>query len=616
MRLLKPKNILIYLILSFSIIACKKDLENSKPEDVQNIPVSTDPTLSYETRAKQPLILGQQKNNPFSVQNMKIALDSLRAYAKDEDDGSMRLKSLSEIEVKPTDLYVRFLPLDSNQYKTLMGDTTLTLFDFPLDYEIKQNGDFYHDSTITTPYTWQYTTVKPGFTPPTGIKYEVLSELFIVENSEDYTEEIISDTSVMQTKSAKIGGGVIDRNIGNALYAISFTLTGNEKELNISGKQNSSKLKSTVPNCTRYCVGRSWWKVCWTSCDPYYYPDGYIKVNTPSGDVGLKGAKVRMWRWFSYADARTDANGYYYCSTRFNSLWIGNSIDYHIIFDGVNGSNNWTFSKSLFGALCLWTNYYGAGSHSPNGHSMTFYTNSDYWGRCVLNNAVYDYCNIAKTDGISLPPSNLDIANKQSSDLTSGAPLLNNHINWSLVYAYPNFWGVIGQVFAYDLFGWAYPDLMLRFTKNMSDYNKITAIAWHELTHASQVRRMTSVKGLLWASDYWSANVYQQASNNINNGSPYGSKGDTRWQIIALSEGWANFREWKLASKYLSYSVSLYDFPRSYAYMFNSLYAAGCSYSDMESSLCTYSISGFRDNLIAKYPALQTKITSIISSYL
>lgn len=420
----------------------------------------------------------------------------------------------------------------------------------------------------------------------------------------------------MQTKSAKIGGGVIDRNIGNALYAISFTLTGNEKELNISGKQNSSKLKSTVPNCTRYCVGRSWWKVCWTSCDPYYYPDGYIKVNTPSGDVGLKGAKVRMWRWFSYADARTDANGYYYCSTRFNSLWIGNSIDYHIIFDGVNGSNNWTFSKSLFAALCLWTNYYGAGSHSPNGHSMTFYTNSDYWGRCVLNNAVYDYCNIAKTDGISLPPSNLDIANKQSSDLTSGAPLLNNHINWSLVYAYPNFWGVIGQVFAYDLFGWAYPDLMLRFTKNMSDYNKITAIAWHELTHASQVRRMTSVKGLLWASDYWSANVYQQASNNINNGSPYGSKGDTRWQIIALSEGWANFREWKLASKYLSYSVSLYDFPRSYAYMFNSLYAAGCSYSDMESSLCTYSISGFRDNLIAKYPALQTKITSIISSYL
>lgn len=185
MRLLKPKNILIYLILSFSIIACKKDLENSKPEDVQNIPVSTDPTLSYETRAKQPLILGQQKNNPFSVQNMKIALDSLRAYAKDDDDGSMRLKSLSEIEVKPTDLYVRFLPLDSNQYKTLMGDTTLTLFDFPLDYEIKQNGDFYHDSTITTPYTWQYTTVKPGFTPPTGIKYEVLSELFIVENSED-----------------------------------------------------------------------------------------------------------------------------------------------------------------------------------------------------------------------------------------------------------------------------------------------------------------------------------------------------------------------------------------------------------------------------------------------
>jgi hypothetical protein len=121
---------------------------------------------------------------------------------------------------------------------------------------------------------------------------------------------------------------------------------------------------------------------------------------------------------------------------------------------------------------------------------------------------------------------------------------------------------------------------------------------------------MISEKGLLWASDYWSANVYQQAANNIVSGSSYDSKGDSRWQQIALSEGWANYREWKMASKYLSYSVSLSSFPRNYAYMFNSLNIAGCSYSDMESSLCTYSVSDFRDKLIAKYPSLQVEITN------
>lgn len=99
MRLLKPKNILIYLVICLSIIGCNKDLDNLKPNDGENHPVSLDPTLSYETRTKQPIILGQQKNNPFSVENMKRALDSLRAYAQDEDDGTMRLKSLSEIEI-------------------------------------------------------------------------------------------------------------------------------------------------------------------------------------------------------------------------------------------------------------------------------------------------------------------------------------------------------------------------------------------------------------------------------------------------------------------------------------------------------------------------------------
>ncbi len=326
-----------------------------------------------------------------------------------------------------------------------------------------------------------------------------------------------------------------------------------------------------------------------------------------------------MWRWFTYADARTDNNGYYFCNAKFNSIWIGNDIDYHIIFDGSNNTNSWTLSRSLFGALCLWTNYYGAGNHHPSGYTMTFDTNNDYWGKCVLSNAIYDYCNYTIKDGISLPPNNLDIANKKSDDLTSSAPLLNNHINWSLVYAYPNFWGVIGQIYAYNLFGSAYPDLILRYKNDKTYYNTITSIVWHELTHSSQVKRMINEKGLLWASDYWSANVYQQASNSINTGGSYGSKGDSRWQIIALSEGWANYREQVLTRNYLGlpyYSATSNSFLFNYLTMNEELKYIGCSYQSMEKSLCTYTISGYRDNLIAIYPSLSTQITTIISSRL
>ena len=583
----------------FTFYSCKKEeFKTTNSDNVQHLKSSA--SFSRETRTAQPTILGRQKENPFSVENMRIALDTLIAYAKTSDSIGINPELARQVRIIPTDLYVRFLPADSTQYNKLIADTNLVLFDIPLDYEIKQLGDYYHDPSSTTPYTWYYTTVKPGYRPPAGINYELLSELFIIENSPDYTEEIIEGTTEIPRGSS--GGSVIDQNICNALYAISFTLTGNEDELS---QDTEPTPRATTTNCTKKCIGKSWWKVCWTVCDTYYNPDGYIKVETPSGDVGFKGVKVRMWRWFSYADAITNSSGYYYCTARFNKILVGNSINYKLIYECKRDNNSWTFNKSIAGAACLWRDSYGLGFHSPDGHSMTFCTNSDYWGRAVLSNAIYDYIGYAVVDGIALPPAHLDIADKQSNKLTSSAPLLKNHVNWSLVYAYPNFWGVVGTIVGYASFvtyGWALPDLILRYTKDIIKYNKIISIVWHELTHASQLQRMKSEKGYLWASDYWSANVYQQASNALNSPdeNSYGNKGDERWQIIALSEGWANYREWKLAKDKLGWNAiteqywhetpwypSYYTdfnlgFPHCYMKVFESLENIGCSYSNIE----------------------------------
>jgi hypothetical protein len=628
---------LFYLIalVVFTLTSCDKNEVESNLNGENNIATESG------KRSIRPVILGERKENPFSLENMKIALDTLKQMVRESDQTAFKAKAVDEIELETTDLYVRVLPQDSTQYKQLMNDTTLTLFDFPLDYEIKQSGDYYQDPTLKKPFTWYYTTVKPSYTPPVGIKYEILENLFIAEHSEYYTEELISEhENARQSSRRKISGETIDTNIFNALYVISFKLTGNEKEL----KQDTSKVytasenqssirKITVPNCTRYSVKVGFVKVSWTSCDPYYYPDGKIKVNTPSGEIGVKGVKVRMWRWFTYADARTDNNGYYFCNAKFNSIWIGNDIDYHIIFDGSNNTNSWTLSRSLFGALCLWTNYYGAGNHDPSGYTMTFDTDNDYWGKCVLNNAIYDYCDIARNDGVSLPPNNLDIANKKDDNLTSSAPLLNNHINWSLVYAYPNFWGVIGQIYAYELLGDAYPDLILRYKNDKTYYNTITSIVWHELTHSSQVNRMISEKGLFWASDYWSANVYQQANNTLETDSAYRHKGAERWQQIALSEGWANYREWYLGKNYLAwntisnqswasapyshrnYTDKSLGFPVYYAKMYESLVNIGCSFSDIEKSLCTYSVNDFKEKMKTKYPSKSSNIDLIVTPY-
>jgi hypothetical protein len=587
-------------------------------------------SFSVEQRDSRPVILGKQKENPYSVKNMQIALDSLLSYATVVGDGELRsadisIQALENVSISTTDLYVRFLPQDTTGYEALQQDTTLELFNYPLDYEIVQTGDYLFDPTLgDNEYTWRYAVVPPSYQPPQGVIYEVLEELFIIEHSEGYSEEVLLETETA-TRSVGISKGFIDSNLREALIATSFVLTGNGDEIR---KNEVSNTRSTITTCKRKCI--LWGTVCWTSCDTQYYPEGYIKVNTPSGNVGLKGVKVRTSRWFHSISMRTNASGYY-CSSSdyYDDILIGNSAHYEIIFEGLRDSSSWTLSRSLFGALCLWTNSYGAGYHTPAGHSVTFHTNSDSWGKAVLSNAIYDYITYAKSEGISLLPKYIDIANKESNNLESSAPLLTQHLNLSLVYDSP-LWGTGAVFLGYAALGWALPDLILRYTNSLDKYNDITAIVWHELTHVSQLERMKKEKGYFWASDYWSHIVLQEASNDMNNGVTYGTKGNANWQIIALTEGWAYYREWRMAIDHLGWRDAMnissdnsgreryfttLQFPYSYGAMYDSLVIAGCSYQNIEKSLCTYNLIEFRNTLIAKYPSKKDRITTIIKQY-
>lgn len=161
---------------------------------------------------------------------------------------------------------------------------------------------------------------------------------------------------------------------------------------------------------------------------------------------------------------------------------------------------------------------------------------------------------------------------------------------------------------------------------------EITSIVWHELTHASQVVRMQSDKGKTWGDEYWSMIVYQEVKNSLKTGGSYGKKGDDNWQIIALAEGWANYRQWYLSNKHLGENdlgyyydyygkkIAFYfdDYSSVAVYyggMFDRLNKIGCSFLNLEKSLCTYSISGFKDNIVAKYPTKKEQISNIIKSY-
>ena len=106
------------------------------------------------------LVLGDKLNNPYSVKNISSAFKSLYP---DIDVNEY---------VKPTDIYMRFLPENDTQMK-MLEELGLELVDHPLDYEIVKEGDYYHDPDVSEDrITWQYSTVPLGVNLPEGIKKE------------------------------------------------------------------------------------------------------------------------------------------------------------------------------------------------------------------------------------------------------------------------------------------------------------------------------------------------------------------------------------------------------------------------------------------------------------
>jgi len=150
---------------------------------------------------------------------------------------------------------------------------------------------------------------------------------------------------------------------------------------------------------------------------------------------------------------------------------------------------------------------------------------------------------------------------------------------------------------------------------------KMTSIVWHELTHASQLTRMKTDKNLLWASDYWSKVVYQQAKNELSAGSPYGKKGDSNWQRIALTEGWANYRQEDLTRRYLpkknptdpDYVATNRPLLYPFLVMSRNLKSIGCSYTEMEKALCNHTVDGFKNYLVSKYPSKKSNIEKYVT---
>lgn len=394
---------LLLFLLAVSAMACdpaaKFSHDDPSGEDVYNV--------SHEV-----IVLGDKLEDPYSIDNMEAAVRS------------MYPDKAGRVDLKPTDVYVRFLPKDENEYDVLV-DAGIHLIDHPLDYEIVKDGDYYHDPELSEDsITWQYAVVAPDFEYPQGIQYEVIDKCYISDNDKTTRADDGIDWSAVEQES--------------------YRLTGN------------SHLYSPMTRAE----GSS--------------PSGRITIEDPdynNGEpAGLAGVKVSCNSFVKFAHAYTDENGYYSINRSYKS-----KIRYRIVF-----KNKLGFAIG-FNKLLVPASTSTMGRNSPEGVDLHITADSErkLFCRSVVNNAAYEYITKCNTEGmvIKAPPTTTRFWLFQKLDANS-TPMLQHGtvLSKGLFAKYLGSYKDLLKVFL--------PDITLGL-KGCDSYKSIYAAACHELAHAS-----------------------------------------------------------------------------------------------------------------------------------
>lgn len=200
--------------------------------------------------------LGKKLKNPYKVSVMKQALENIR-----KEPHARLTEEIRDLNIRTTTLYIRFLPSNYDQYDILAMDDNNEYYDHPLDYEILEEGDYFHDTSIPPENpTWQYVAIEVGQNLPQNVYYEIIDELYVPED--DY--EIIENGEIKQIWVPTI----------EALEEEAFRLTDSTFE--------------RVTNIAR-TMGSTWRP----SGNIQLYDDRLLR-NMP-----VIGAKVRARRWFT-----------------------------------------------------------------------------------------------------------------------------------------------------------------------------------------------------------------------------------------------------------------------------------------------------------------------------
>lgn len=486
------------------------------------------------------IVLGDRLENPYKTENISKAIRSLYPTKADR------------VDVKTTNLYVRFLPADDRQYDQLI-EMGLELVDHPLDYDIVVDGDWYHDPDVPEEdVTWQYAVVSPDFQFP-DIRYEIIDECHISENNPGTRADDGIDWAAVEREA--------------------YMLTGNSDRLLEAGFTKASG------------------KAC---------PSGRITIvdehSNGGKPFGVAGVRVSCNSFVKFAEAYTDRDGYYEMDKSFSS-----ELRYRLVFKNQSG-----FSIG-FNLVMVPASVSTLGKSGPEGVNMTVTKESEtkLYNRCVVNNAAYDYISRCRAEDLSLttPPNDIRIWIFNKLGASSAVMLHHGAILESdLIKSYLGKFAPLVEFFL--------PDLTLGLDER-NDYRSIYSVTCHELAHTSHFAKAGTEywdKYIRYIIESFVLQGGEAYGDGTRTGAGYCEVGEM-WAYYLESK---MYKE-RYGGSFPSFGTSYWFYPQIFRYLDERGLSASQILAVLDSSVT--SKAELKSRLLLAYPHKRTIIEQVFSRY-
>lgn len=171
------------MVISLLTTACQKDDQMAAPS-------------SLKPKSDQGcVVLGDKIPDPYSLTYMVPAFENMKSAGFD----------FPFTTIDPTGYYVRVLVESDSVKNILTDDSSIVWFNYPLDYEVSEDGYYYEDADCVGNQEYLYAVIPVGYTFEVNCESTILDSVFIPS---DYPSQGAYETSfdALEDEAYKLSG--------------------------------------------------------------------------------------------------------------------------------------------------------------------------------------------------------------------------------------------------------------------------------------------------------------------------------------------------------------------------------------------------------------------------